>query len=77
MVEHRDAKGDSWTCPFRSEAQVALSEVTWDTEVKCGLLQDDCWEAECPLKKAGTIVVHWNQGDEEHGGSTRQDSETG
>ena len=46
-------------CPFQSEHEIALSEVTWDTETVCGLKDDGECYGSCPLKEEGIITVQW------------------
>ena len=46
-------------CPFQHEEYYEYSEYTSGTDTKCTILEDGCWQKNCPLKAEEEIKVTW------------------
>ena len=51
---------DMYECPFKYSEYYQLSEITAGCDTKCTIIEDECWQKNCPLKKEGEIKVIWS-----------------
>lgn len=51
---------DMYECPFKYIDYYELSDYTSGCDTKCTILEDECWQANCPLKEENEIKVIWS-----------------
>lgn len=56
---------DMYECPFKYSESYQLSDVSSGMDTKCTILEDECWQGSCPLKKEGEVKVIWNVKEQE------------